>query len=150
MNLTNLLQNLDLATAAIVAESAGIALTGGHKTDHSAAIKMPGEDAALPARVTETVFDAAMGDGNGRKKLGQAALASLALSDQEKAGIHPVQSVVMERAFIIAGLDDIRRKFAFQNAWKATTPKASSSVPRNVRANPDTGLLPSLKPNRRN
>lgn len=150
VHLTSLLRLLDPATAAIVADSAGISVFETRTVKFENASQHTTQDPQLAAKITDTVFDAAMGDVPGQKKIGQAALASLALSDSERVGTNPVQTVILRRALDIAGLSDIGLQYEFQSAWQASLPAVSTTLQRSPKTRQEDKFIPSLKPNRRN
>ena len=150
--LTNMLYLLDPVGAQLVAQSAQTAISD-PRDEHSLNSNLePGGDATLPAKFTRAVFDAAMvsthssGQAAGEKKYAQAGLAALALSDHRISGANPVQDVVREQGFAFAGLGDISRNLALQEAWKLITPKVSILSKPVIPARVNDGLTPSLKP----
>ncbi len=117
IELTNLLSVLDPASAAIVADAAGVSIV----PPRSAGIGHYGsglvsEGLAL-ARIVDAAFDAAFDDG-----IGQAALAALAASSTPFMGAESVVDVVVRQSLRAAGLEDVRRRMAFELAWMASFP----------------------------
>ncbi len=154
IQLTNFLALLDPVSGQAVADSAGISISD-PRYEYTLETGKPVDiDPDLPAAFTRAVFDAAMGhpaDGAGRqhKKFGQAGLAALALSSLEHGGFNPVQEIVKEQGFVIAGLEGISKSLAFEDAWRGSIPKVTR-LPQPIRRPAKNGLTPSLKPKRTN
>jgi len=157
ISLTQALALLDPSSAAVVADSANVSLQDSRDRKDVSGNLVQGQDAVRSARVAEALVDAALGrseQGVGSKrKIGQAALAALALSKNGILDNDPLRAVLIDQSWRVAGLDNIRRQVAFQSDWYASS-AIISSLPK--RAEPkveeqiDDGRTPSLKPQRRN
>ena len=110
----NLLALLDPQTASQVARSAGVSILQpsqdvAGQPDHDAGVA----DGAAMARILEIAFDAAVDD-----IAGQAGLAALAAS--AAWGADDVRQVIVSRSLSVAGLGELNRRYAFEEAWAAT------------------------------
>ncbi|MFQ5563211.1 MAG: hypothetical protein ACE5FO_06550 [Parvularculaceae bacterium] len=147
IELVNLLAVLDPASAAIVADSAGVMIAETPAGGLAPSVAAPEDDPAL-AGVVEAAFDAAL-DG----ETGQAALAALAASPPQAAGDGGVRDVVVMQSLRAAGLEDVRRRLAFELAWAARaptqTPPPAAPAPEAAAAEEEGGLMPRLKPPRK-
>lgn len=134
----NLLAVLDPQTAAQIARVAGVSILGeGSARAHSAGY---GNDVTT-AMIIETAFDAAINN-----KRGQAGLAALAASAGEASG-GEIESVVISQSLRAAGLAQMERRYAFENAWASKFKDASDAVATTtVTADGQSGLMPRLKP----
>lgn len=147
IDLTNLLAVLDPPSAAVVADAGGVSIAqppAGGGADFAAG---PGEDGTALARVVDAAFDAAL-----NAKKGQAALAALAASATATAEDADVRDVVIMQSLRAAGLEDARRRLAFELAWSARAPEPVSSAASEEEDAPITqegGLTPRLKPPRK-
>ncbi|MEO1243626.1 MAG: hypothetical protein AAFX54_17085 [Pseudomonadota bacterium] len=134
----NLLAVLDPQTAAQIARIAGISILGddtasAHSTGHG--------DDVTTAMIIETAFDAAINN-----KRGQAGLAALAASAGAAQG-GEIESVVISQSLRAAGLAQMQRRFAFENAWASKFKDASgAAATTTVAADGQSGLMPRLKP----
>ena len=172
LGLANLLAKFDPSNGAMVAASADIGLedagqdvtakgTGPNKADLTQ--NNQAENRFETARITEAVVDAALGEpadgGSVRRKAGQAALAALVFANDPATEADPVRTVLMEQAWRVAGLEDVRRQVAFQSAWVSLAPKSversltggvvgRQSAQRLSRQATKDGRTPSLKPRR--
>lgn len=136
----NLLSVLDPQTAAQIARVAGVSLLG-----ESVVAGTPAghHDNATTAQIVETAFDAAI---NG--KLGQAGLAALAASAGDGPG-NEVIAVVIDQSLRVAGLSQLQRRYAFENAWAsrfANVVEGGSHATGAASAEDPEGLMPRLKP----
>jgi hypothetical protein len=146
IELVNLLAVLDPISAAAVAEAAKIKLSApGIRAPESSGVASVDEEAM--ARVVDAAFDAAIEDIPG-----QAALAALAMSDLAPPD-NTVASAVIDQSLRAAGLNELRRRMAFERAWRATfptvAPVAATVTPAAMIASPGaTPPSPAVAENR--
>lgn len=141
----NLLALLDPQTASRIARSAGVSLLSTDMMTGSA----PGHaDPAVTARILEAAFDAVAGD-----KRGQAGLAAVAASAGSRAG-GQVEAVVVSEGLSAAGMPELRRRYAFEQAWAASFGPVSGvgasvsegAAPTAGATSDDQGFAPRVKP----
>ncbi|MBB5519718.1 hypothetical protein FHS62_002543 [Amphiplicatus metriothermophilus] len=148
IDLASLLAALDPAAARRIADQAGVVLDDPMARARAARAGAPahGEPETL-ARVLEAAFEAARADIPG-----QAGLAALAASRAASGG-DPLAQVIVAQSLRAAGLEDLRRRLAFETAWKARfAAPAPAGETRTAAAEQDDGeegLTPRLKPRKR-
>ena len=142
IELTNLLAVLDPVSGAALAESAGISVEPPHALEMATGGASADEDTM--AQIVDAAFTAAVDNISG-----QAALAALAASNVAPAGDRLAQ-VVIGQSLRAAGLDDLRRRMAFEAALKARYAKGEALLPARTKPgdNQETGLMPRIKPDR--
>lgn len=134
----NLLAVLDPQTAAQIARVAGVSILG----EDTASVHVTGHgDDVTTAMIIETAFDAAINN-----KRGQAGLAALAASAGAAQG-GEIESVVISQSLRAAGLAQMQRRFAFENAWASKFKNADGSIATATAPTDEQGgLMPRLKP----
>lgn len=151
IDLTSLLAALDPAAARRIADRAGVVLDDPMARARAAwagaSAPRHGEPETL-AHILEAAFEAARADIPG-----QAGLAALAASGAASSG-DPLAGVIVAQSLRAAGLESLRRRLAFETAWKARFAAAApaAEAPGTAAAEPaesDDGITPRLKPRRR-
>lgn len=134
----NLLAVLDPQTAAQIARVAGVSILG----EDTASTHVTGHgDDVTTAMIIETAFDAAINN-----KRGQAGLAALAASAGAAQG-GEIESVIISQSLRAAGLAQMQRRFAFENAWASKFKNAGGSITAATAPTDEQGgLMPRLKP----
>jgi len=142
IELTNLLAILDPVSGAALAESAGISIEPPYLPAMAGGGGFADED--IMPQIVDAAFTAAVD-----KITGQAALAALAASNVAPTGDRLAQ-VVIGQSLRAAGLDDLRRRMAFEAALKARYSKGDTLLPARAKPgeNQETGLTPRIKPDR--
>jgi hypothetical protein len=141
IELVNFLAVLDPISAAAVAAAADVAVAP-PAMDTSAA-SAGALDAVRLRLITEAALEAAIDDIPG-----QAGLAAIAMA-AHAGGSDTVANVVIDQSLRAAGLNDLRRRIAFDAVWRRrfSAPEVAASQPaQSAEATGDDGLTPRLKP----
>ena len=137
IDLVNLLALLDRQTAAQVARAGDVSLLGGGDA-HLVHAEGP-TDPLIAAQILEAAFDAALGG-----KSGQAGLAALAAARAGGAN-GPSEGVLIAQSLRAAGLEDLERRYRFEQAW-ANRYFTKAEDENSASAADERGFGPRLKP----
>ncbi len=135
----NLLALLDPQTASQIARAADVSLLNG--VDVRGVSSSRAADPFIAAHILEAAFDAAL-----EQKAGQAGLAALAASG---AGRGPDATVIVSQSLKAAGMMDLQRRYAFEQAWAAGFPAADDAdddAAASAAGDADAGFAPRIKP----
>lgn len=141
IELVNLMALLDSQSAAQVARAADVSLLGA--ADQNLIHAEGPSDPVIAAQILEAAFDAALGGKNG-----QAGLAALAAARAGGAN-GPSEGVVIAQSLRAAGLEELERRYRFEQALAAKYRSEDGGNRDDVVAE-SSGFGPRLKPKNAN